>query len=80
MAKTVTLRIENDSYRIFARRAQSERRSLSNYIEIAALGYAEQSSLADDLEMEEIFNNANLLKRLKKGSQQVNQRKGRFVA
>lgn len=79
MAHTVTLRIDSRSYKLFSSRARSERRSLSNFIEIAALEYAKQSSFVDDIEMEEIFSNKKLVKKLKQRSNQARRMKGSFV-
>ncbi len=79
MAKTVTLRIDNAVYKFFTERAQAERRSLSNYIEISAMEYAKETAFADDNEMTEIRGNKTLIKNLKTGSRQAAKMKGRFV-
>ena len=55
MPHTVTLRIDDKSYKVFSTRAKAEKRSLSNFIEVAALEYARESSFIDDIEMEEIL-------------------------
>lgn len=80
MSHTVTLRIDNESYKVFSSRARAEKRPLSNFIEVAALEYARESSFVDDIEMEEILSNKRLLRRLKEGSRQARRRKGKFVA
>lgn len=79
MAKTVTLRIDDKTYRVFSNRAKAERRSLSNYIEIAALRHSRESEFVDDSEMEGILANSRLQERMKEGSKQAQGRKGRFV-
>ena len=79
MSKTVTLRIENRLYEKIKEHAIGENRTLSNFIETATLRYIDEADLVDDYEMEEIASNADLLKRLKKGSQDSRQKKGRIV-
>ncbi|PIU29482.1 MAG: CopG family transcriptional regulator [Candidatus Hydromicrobium americanum] len=79
MSKTVTLRIENTLYKKLKEHAKSENRTLSNFIETAALKYIEQIELVDEYEMKEIISNADLLERLKRGSSDVINKKGKFV-
>ncbi len=80
MAKTLTMRLDDETYEAFVRAARSERRSLANLIETAALRQIEQSQFADDAEMAEILSRPELVKRLKAGSRDAKKRKGRFVA
>jgi len=79
MSKTVTLRIGEEIYKKIKSHAVSENRTLSNFIETATLRYIDEADLVDEFEMEEIVNNTDLLKRLKKGSRDAGQKKGRFV-
>jgi predicted DNA-binding protein len=79
MSKTVTLRIKEGSYEKIKDHAISENRTLSNFIETATLKYIDEVDMVDEFEMEEIASNADLLKRLKKASQDSRQKKGRFV-
>lgn len=79
MPKTVTLRIDDDSYEAFSKRAKAENRSLSNFIENAAKQQILQLEFSDDAEMAEILANEELVARLKRGSQQVKKRKGRMI-
>ena len=66
MAKTVTLRLEQDAY--------DELRAT------AALARIREAQFVDDGEMAEILGNDALVRRLKVGSQQAHQRRGDFVA
>ena len=59
--------------------AKSENRSLSNLIETAALKNIREQQFVDDIELAEILSNDDLLKRLKEGSSEARQSKGRFV-
>ena len=79
MHKTVTLRLKDDVYKIFAQMAKAENRSLSNLIETAALKNIRERQFVDDIELAEILSNDDLLKRLKEGSSEARQSKGRFV-
>lgn len=79
MHKTVTLRLKDDVYKIFAEMAKAENRSLSNLIETAALKNIHEQQFVDDVELAEILSNDDLLKRLKQGSTEVQKLKGRFV-
>ena len=79
MSKTVTMRIENNLYEKLKEHAKSENRSLSNFIETATLRYIEQIELVGDYEMKEILSNTDLLERLKRGSSDAGNKKGRFV-
>lgn len=79
MSKTVTLRIEKNLYEKIKEHANSENRTLSNFIETATVKYIEQIELVDKYEMEEIVNNADLLERLQKGSIDAKHKRGRFV-
>ena len=79
MSKTVTLRIENTLYKKLKEHAESENRTLSNFIETATLKYIEQIELVDEYELKEIISNADLLERLKIGSSDAINKKGKFV-
>ena len=56
MAKTVTVRVDDDVYAIFKKAAEGQRRTISNYIEYATLNYTINESVVDDEEMNEILN------------------------
>lgn len=79
MAKTVTLRLDDDVYDLFLEAAKAEKRSLSNLIETAALIRIQEQQFIDDAEMSEILANENLLKRMQKGVRESRLGKGRFV-
>ena len=79
MPKTVTLRLSDETYTTFLEAAKAENRSLSNLIETAALSKVREQQFADDVEVAEIMANEELMKRIKKGSQDARLRKGSFV-
>lgn len=79
MSKTLTLRLDDESYQLFAAAAKAENRSIANLIETAALSRLRELEFVDDFEMAEIRSNESLLERLKRGSEDARQRRGRFV-
>jgi len=79
MSKTVTIRLDDDTYREFREAAAAERRPLSNLIETAALAKIREQQFVDDAEMAEIQANERLLERLRSGSKDAQAGRGRFV-
>ena len=79
MSKTVTLRLDDDVYRVFAEAAHADGRSLANLIQRAALLKIQEDRFVDDAEMAEILANAGLVERLREGSDDARARRGQFV-
>ena len=79
MAKTVTLRLDDEVYSVFLEAAKAENRPLSNLIETAALRYLETVEFADDFEEAELRANASLQRSLRRGRADAKARRGRFV-
>ena len=79
MAKTVTLRLDDETYKAFLDAARADGRSLANLIQRAALLRIQEEQFVDEVEMAEISANAALLERLRKGSEDARLRRGRFV-
>jgi predicted transcriptional regulator len=80
MPKTLTMRLDDETYRTFVRAAKAERRSLANLIENAALQHLLESSFVDDAEMAEIASRPELVRRLQAGSRDARKRQGRFIS
>jgi Family of unknown function (DUF6290) len=76
---TITIRLPESHYRLFRKLAEEENRSLSNFIETATIRHIEESEYADSFEMDEIRNNADLNRSLRKGHNDARLKKGRFV-
>jgi len=55
MAKTVTLRIDDNVYNTLKRAADGDRRTISNYIEYATINYIFNNNVVEDNEMAEIM-------------------------
>jgi len=79
MPKTLTLRIDEETYKTFVKRARAENRSLSNFIETAVKEHIRECDFADDSEMAEILANERLVERLKKGYKNAQSRKGTLI-
>ncbi len=79
MPKTLTVRIDDSTYRLIAEAAARENRSVSNFIETAARQRAVSEIFVADDEMQEIRSDLALGRRLKKGHREAAAGKGRFV-
>ncbi len=79
MPKTITLRLQDEVYDKLNRAAINDNRSIANLIETLALRKLEEESVVDDFEMEEIFSNTVLLKKLERGHGHAVQKKGMMV-
>lgn len=56
-----------------------ENRSISNFVETAAMKYIEEIEFADDLEMESIESDRELIEGIHQGIDDAEARRGRFV-
>ncbi len=79
MPKTITIRLKDDVYRVFAEAARADNRTISNLIETAALKQVREQQFVDDTEMAEIISDPNLLARIRQGSTEAAKRKGQFI-
>ncbi len=79
MPKTLSIRVDDETYAAFAKRAKAENRSVANFIENAVKTHIQEHNFVDDTEMAEILANDRLVERLKRGSQEARRRKGRLV-
>lgn len=79
MPKTLTLRIDDETYKTFTKLAKAENRSLANFIETAVKEHIRESVFVDDSEMAEILSNEGLVERLKKGSRDARRKKGALI-
>ncbi len=80
MGKSVTLRLEENIYDEFCEAAAAEQRPVFNLIEVAALARIREAQFVDDMEAAEILNNDALIERMRNGSKQARQGKGKLVA
>jgi uncharacterized protein (DUF1778 family) len=79
MPKSLTVRIDDATYRLIAEAAAAENRSVSNFIETAARQKAVEEIFVSEEEMVEIRADKSLQRRLKSGHRDAAGRRGRFV-
>ncbi len=79
MSKTITLRLSDENYEIFKKLASQDNRPISNFIETATKKYIEANGYVDEFEMEEIRNNTELNKSIKRALSNVKNEKGSFI-
>ncbi len=79
MSKTITLRLSDENYKVYRKLAESDNRPISNFIETAVKRFIEHNIYVDEFEMEEIRNNAELNKSLKRGIADMKSKRGRLV-
>ena len=79
MGKTITIRIDDETYRLIKKAAEGERRSISNFIEYATISFLTEESFVSDTEMDEIIRNEELLKSFSKAEEDIKEGKYRLV-
>jgi uncharacterized protein (DUF1778 family) len=79
MAKTITIRIDDDTYNMIKTAAEGERRSISNFIEYATINYLTEESFVSEKEMEDILEDEEILKALHKGQKEIEEGKYNIV-
>jgi predicted transcriptional regulator len=73
MTKTITLRVDENVYKTLKRAADGDRRTISNFLEYAAINYVFNNNLVGDDEMKETM---FFEKDMKKGLDDI--KKGRY--
>ena len=71
MSKTVTIRLDEDTYQMIRHAAEGELRSISNFIEYATVSYLTEEAFVSDDEMSEILSDTDLMASLKKARSDV---------
>ena len=79
MPKTITLRLDDKTYELIRNAAAGERRSISNFVEYAAISYVAEVSLSSEAEMEEILNDKELTADLRQGKEDIDNENYTFV-
>ncbi len=79
MSKTVTLRLSEEEYILYAKAAEAVKRPISNLINFLAQQKLEEDLFVGHIEMDEILGNSSLVNALKQGSKDARQKKGDFV-
>lgn len=79
MGKTITIRVDDDTYEKIRSAADSERRSISNFMEYATMSYLESASFVAEEEMQEIAGNPKLLDSLRHSLDDIQEGRYRIV-
>ena len=79
MSKTITLRLSDESYKVYKKLADRDNIPISNFIETAVKRFIEHNVHVDEFEMEEIRNNKELNKSIKRGLSDMKSKKGKLV-
>ena len=79
MSKTITLRLSEENYNKYKKLADRDNRPISNFIETAVKRFIEHNMNVDEFEMEEIRDNVELNKSLKRGLSDMKSKNGRLV-
>ena len=77
--KTITVRVDDNTYNVLKKAADGERRTISNFIENASLSYLTNEIYVSDYEMEQIMKDAKLVSGIKKGLEDIKKGKLRVV-
>ena len=79
MTKKITLRLQEDKYQGFKQLAECDNRSISNFIENAALRFIEEEEYLDDFENDEILSNKELMDSIQRGYEESIEGKGMLI-
>ena len=79
MGKTITIRVDDETYEKIRSAADSEKRSISNFMEYATLNYLESSSFVSEEEMQAVLQNSKLLHSLKESLDDIQEGRYRIV-
>jgi hypothetical protein len=79
MPKTLTIRMDDATYRLIAAAAAADNRSISDFIGTAAKQKALAEIFVPEPEMAEIASDNGLRRRLKTGHRDATSRRGRFA-
>jgi len=79
MAKTITVRVDDNTYEKIKGAADSERRTISNFIEYATLAYVESSGFVSDEEMKGVIGDKDLMASLRESIEEIERGEYRIV-
>lgn len=79
MSKTVTIRLDEDTYQMIRQAAEGQLRSISNFIEYATLSYLTEEAFVSDDEMATILADQSLVTNLKNARKDLNAKRYQIV-
>ncbi|TVR51777.1 MAG: CopG family transcriptional regulator [Spirochaetaceae bacterium] len=71
MPKTITIRLDDETYNLIRSAAEGQMRSIANYVEYATISHLTEEAFASDEEMEQIMSDNELVQTLKKARTDV---------
>lgn len=71
MAKTITIRLDDDTYNIIRSAAEGQMRSISNFIEYATLSYLTEEAFVSEAEMDQLLSDTELVETLKQAQREI---------
>ncbi len=69
--KTVTMRIDDSTWRMISAAADGQKRTISSFLEFAVLQYLSSSQYVDNVEMRAILKDKELVRSLKEGLKEL---------
>jgi uncharacterized protein (DUF1778 family) len=69
--KTVTMRVDDSTWRMISAAADGQKRTISNFLEFAVLQYLSSAQYVDNVEMRAILKDKELVRSLKEGLNEV---------
>jgi predicted transcriptional regulator len=69
--KTVTMRVDDSTWRMISAAADGQKRTISSFLEFAVLQYLSSAQYVDNAEMDEILRDKELMRNLKEGLNEV---------
>lgn len=79
MSKTITIRLDDNTYQMFKMAANGEKRTISNFLEFATLSYLSQETHVSDQEMNELLKDKELINNLLNGEKEISEGKYKIV-
>lgn len=69
--KTVTMRVDDSTWRMISAAADGQKRTISSFLEFAVLQYLSSAQYVDNVEMRAILKDKELVRSLKEGLNEV---------
>ena len=79
MSKTITIRLDEDTYDLIKSAAEGQMRSISNFVEFATVSYLTEEAFVSDEEMNELMSDTELVQTLKKAKVHVQSKRYKIV-
>jgi uncharacterized protein (DUF1778 family) len=69
--KTVTMRVDDSTWRMISAAADGQKRTISSFLEFAVLQYLSSAQYVDNVEMRAILKDKELVRSLKEGLKEL---------